>query len=312
VASLSYPRSDYQGGRVTELMYERLSAVNAPDGLLGSPADAPAVFSNATGARTVRLRANVRALLRGFAYDSGDTEIPLVLEENTSGASRVDLIVLRLTRATWTVQETVITGTPGQGPPAAVRNLGATGVYDLPLAEVAVANGAGELAGSTITPRAWYLGEDGQILCRNASRPPHAPGRRIRDIEDNATYESTGTSWLPLLSDTGHRIDQRAISGWSLTRRYLRMHNGVVMHQAGVRRTLHNLSAGSIAKIVQLPEGMRPEVEFQAPVFVTRGLSGDYTTAATYTPDGYVSVNLRDGIRTDSVVVVSPATFVPA
>jgi hypothetical protein len=195
VASISYPSPTYNGGSVTDLEFERLTGQQAPDGLIGTPTDLPLVYADGTGTRRVMVRANRRGLIRGFAFDSGATDIPLTLAANTSGSTRIDLIVLRLDRSTWKVTEAVVQGMPGAGAPSVTLNTGAVGVWEMPVASVTVVNGASTLAAGTVTPLAWYLGDDGQILCTPTTRPPHALGRAIYEPAGGARYTSNGSAW---------------------------------------------------------------------------------------------------------------------
>lgn len=194
MTSVSYPAPGYNGGAVTDLEFERLVSSQAADGVIGTPSAAPMVFADGSGTRVVRIRVNRRALVRGFMYDSGPNELTLTLAANTSGVTRVDLIVLRLDRATWTVFEGVVQGTPGAGAPAPSQNTGSIGVWDLPLAQVTVINGATSLSAGTVVPLAWYVGDDGQILCTPSTRPPGNAGRQIHEIDTDVTWESTGVN----------------------------------------------------------------------------------------------------------------------
>lgn len=188
MVSISYPSPAYNAGTVTDLEFERLSASQAPDGLIGYPTDPALVYANGSGTRVVRIRPNRRGLVRGFEYDSGPSELTLTLAANTSGVTRVDLIVLRLDRATWTVKEAVVQGTPGSGAPSPTQNTGSIGVWELPLAEVTVTNGATTLSAGTVVPVAWYLGDDGQILCTDETRPPTAEGRMFTEVDTDRTW----------------------------------------------------------------------------------------------------------------------------
>lgn len=257
MASVSYPSPAYNGGSVTDLEFERLSAPQAPDGLIGVPSDLPLAFADSTGTRVVKVRANRRGLVRGFAYDSGATDIPLTCAANTSGATRIDLIVLRLDRTTWTVKEAVVQGTPGSGAPAAVQNTGAIGVWDLPIASVSVVNGASTLAAGTVTPLAWYVGDDGQILCTPTTRPPHSNGRRIRETTTGRTYESNGTTWVTLYDNSG-TLSAQLFPGYTATQNSIRRLNGVVVFALTVRKNV-TIAAGTDSFIGTVPTGFTPD-----------------------------------------------------
>lgn len=213
MASTSYPSPAHNAGAVTELEYERLVQGQSADGVLGAPGDVAGAYADGAGIRVVKILNNIRALVHGFLWDSGPTVISMPsLAANTSGQTRIDLIVLRLDRSTWTVREAVVQGVPGQGAPAYTQSLAATGptsVWEIPLAEVTVANGASVLTSGTVTRRNWYLSEDGTILCTSDTRPPHFPGRRAREYNTDRTIESTGANWLSVF--TGYR-DKETVS----------------------------------------------------------------------------------------------------
>lgn len=202
MASISYPRLNET---VSELAYERLVAPQAPDGLLGSPSSEPLVYANGVGDRTVWLRANRRALVRGFIWDSGPSDIPIQLPANTSGMNRTDLIVLRLDRSTWQVKEQFIQGTPGSGAPQWSTNDGDIGFYDLPVASVTVPNNAAGLAADAVTPLGWYVNDDGLIVCTSSTRPPGAVGRIIHEINTDRWLMSPGVGerWVPVTFGIG-------------------------------------------------------------------------------------------------------------
>lgn len=289
MASKSYPRYAYNNGALTELEHERLVQAQAPDGLLGNPTGPALVYADGAGVLTVRVRANQFGLFRGSLYDSGDVDIPLELEPNTSGATRLDLVVLRLTRSDYRIVEDLRTGVPGAGVPAPVMDLGATGVWEFPAAEVTVINGAVNLAPATVKNRAWYVGEDGQLVCTSTSRPPHAVARRIREIDTNRTLESDGSKWTVLLEDTGWVTGSLA-SGWSGAGVVARRKNGWVSMSVSCQRTGSAIGASAYSTIATLPTSYRPNDQRYN------------ITAVVSSPD-----SVRDGyIDTNGAVVLRP------
>lgn len=253
MASDSYPRPGFNSGAVTELLYERLAAPQSPDGLIGHPADSPLVYADGLGTRLVRLRANRQALVRGFQYDSGPTDIDLQLPTNTSGTTRTDLIVLRLTRATWRVQETFIQGTPGQGAPAP---LATEAVFDLPVASVAVDHNAAGIAPNKVTNLAWYVGSDGQILCTSKTRPPHQGGRRIFETDVARALLSVGTSWLVTAGEATGSI--ATFGGFSHSGQVLRRRGGMVTFALTAWKPSAGLAANTVYRCANVPDGFQP------------------------------------------------------
>jgi hypothetical protein len=118
VAETSFPVAG--GAGVTDAAYERLMGPIMGAGRYGfSPSNAtltgPLIYADASG-RQVKAYANQSAIIRGFRWESGSTPPTIALDANTSGNPRQDLIVLRLTRSTYTVRLAKINGTPASSP----------------------------------------------------------------------------------------------------------------------------------------------------------------------------------------------------
>ncbi len=102
------------------------------------------------------------AIVRGF-YGRNDAAESLTLNPPDTTNPRIDLVVLRMSKADNGFSRTVITGTPAASPtaPAPVQD-GTT--WDLPLAEVHVAANATSLSAGDITDRrVWTSGLDEHI-----------------------------------------------------------------------------------------------------------------------------------------------------
>jgi hypothetical protein len=239
---------------LTEAQYESLAHVQAADGLIGHPNDAAPV--SVSGGQII-IRSGLRALLRGFPWASGTTRI--VYTPSLTGPARVDLVVLRLNRDDgYRVGSAVRTGTANTAPAPSV-GVGATDVYEIPLAEVRVSGGVLTL----LTTRAWYLGDDGQILCKSTSRPPHVPGRQIRETDTGRAYESTGSSWVVRLDDAGMTSLPLA-GGWATAINRLYRVNGIAFLHLTVRRTGGSISvAAAQATVGTLPAGFRPRADIE-------------------------------------------------
>jgi len=200
VASISFPRPGYNGGRLSNWEHELVAGQSSPYGLGGYPTDPPPVVADSTSVRGVRVRAGLWVQMRGSVWQSGPTDIPLTVEPNTSGFARIDLVVVRLDRSTYELREHVITGSPAPTPqaPQALRQWGPSGFYDFPLAEVRVPHNAGALPVNSVTIRGWYVGEDGNIRCTSDSRPPHLVGRIIWQHDTSSVWVSDGNVWRPV------------------------------------------------------------------------------------------------------------------
>ncbi len=302
MASKSYPRAAYNGGAITELEHERLVNALAPDGLLGDPAAPAMAYADGTGTRQVKIRAGRLAVVRGGQYDSGDVDINLPqLAANTSGLTRIDLAVLRLNRGDYSITETVITGQPGGAAPSPVQQTGPTGFWDLPLAEVTVVNGAGSLAAGAVIPRAWYVGDDGQIRCTQTTRPPVQAGRRFREIDTGRTLESNGTRWFVVLEDTG-ALFVGAAGGWSAQAgNTVRRKNGWVMLNLVAIRVGGAVNNATNSLVCTVPERFRPSQDL---TFTPVLSNPDHATNGLVLRDGrvFAQANFSEGINTSSFI----------
>ncbi|SBT63919.1 hypothetical protein GA0070622_0887 [Micromonospora sediminicola] len=259
--------SSYPNPGVTEAQHERLLGRALPSGLLGHPDDQPLVYADGTGTREIRIRASRQGAVEGYGWANDAAVITKTLAANTSGSTRVDLVVLRLNRSTWTVTVQIVQGTPGAGAPAATRTPATGGgtIYEIELATVTVANNATTLAGSTVTDKAWYLNEDGQILCESDRRPPHHPGRSAFETDTGRWILSDGTVWRNAVDDSG-LLAVSMLSGFGATENTLQRRGGVCVLNIKVQRTNAAFPAGSTTKVANLPAGCTPTFPVQSAV----------------------------------------------
>lgn len=188
MAQSSWP--DPANGRVvTERQYELLAARFSDNGLYWQPGDAAPIYADGTGGRVVKVRADIYGSVRGYGWQSGSTGDTLAVAANATGATRQDRVVLRLTRADWTVRMAVKTG--GTTLPPLTRDTGDSGVFEEHVAAVAVPNGATSLTAGTVTAR------------------PTAVGSRIRP------QYSTDRTPNPNLGDIAFDSDLGQWIGWS-------------------------------------------------------------------------------------------------
>lgn len=96
------------------------------------------------------------ALIDGRFYETTAT-VTLAIGSNSSGNARIDTVILRLDYAAQTVRLAVKQGTPAASParPSLQQD---TTFWEIPLADIAVANGFSTLAQSTISQRQRVLG----------------------------------------------------------------------------------------------------------------------------------------------------------
>lgn len=307
MASTSYPGPSHNAGAVTEAEYEQLVGRTAPEGVLGHPADDPVVYADGTGVRTVKVRAGRRALVRGFAYETGPVDLPIELPPNTSGQNRIDLVVFRLNRATWRVQESWTTGIPGQGAPPASQNDLPTGVWDIPIARVTVASGAGALAPTTVTPVNWYIGPDGNIRCTSTTRPPHAVSRRLWETDTERALISNGADWLVEYEDTDwDPLGIQSGSGWNAVDLRIRRRTGHATLQCDVIRAGTGLASNLTSILTTLPSGYRPSGS--SPLsFIGFPISGGGSACrVTVTPStGQVRIDSHSGFTSTGIMTLT-------
>lgn len=261
MAEFSLPRAGYNSGAVTDGEYELLTHPTGADGLVGTPADQPLVYGDSSGMQ-VKVRADRYALVRGRLWGSGGSEFAKTVGANSSGSTRIDLVILRLTRATPIVEIVVKAGTPGSGPPALTQDLGTTGVYEIPVAQVTVVDGASTIAAGNVSAVSYYLGEL-LVVCTSDTRPGHAPGRRIWETDTGREYLSTGTSWVrtyPVTADSPSTTNITPASGWSVAggqfARVVRL-SGIATLELVVSRTGAALGGNTESTILTIPSGYR-------------------------------------------------------
>lgn len=304
----SLPSPTHNSRAVDDIEVEQLVEHVQPDGLVGVPTDDPLIYADGVGTREVRVRASRLGMVRGRLWGNDASVVTKTLAANSSGSTRIDLIVLRLSRTTYAVTVEVVQGTPGAGAPAATRNTGTTGVWEMELAEVTVADGATTLAAGTVTSRAWYLGEDGQILCTSTTRPPHNAGRRI--LQSGVEYVSDGTNWVLTREDTGW-LSLSAASGWAANSsgmRYRRK-NGFVTVKIAVNRTGSSLPAGASndSTLTTIPSGSRPSEE----VPIAGYINGAYLAHGVINSNGTVVLTdyFQNGVGNGQTVRFAAVTY---
>lgn len=92
-----------------------------------------------------------QAMVGGWFYDN-DADLTIAVTGNGSGSARVDTLVLRRDLATNSVEAVIVEGTPGAGAPALETDpLG--DVFDVPLYDIAVANGVAQIFDADLTDR---------------------------------------------------------------------------------------------------------------------------------------------------------------
>lgn len=182
---------------VTDIQWEQMASGFAADGVVGSPTDSAVVYADSTGMQ-VKIRASKLALVRGHGWYSGASEFTKAIGSNSSGSTRVDRIVLRLTRSTWAVTSEVKAGTPGAGAPALTQDAtgSGSGVYEIGLATVTVTNGAATISAGNVAPEARYIG--GSAISARPKLYQHIPPTAL-----SASFTNTAGPTADLVNSTG-------------------------------------------------------------------------------------------------------------
>ncbi|MEV7268398.1 hypothetical protein AB0N38_33065 [Micromonospora aurantiaca] len=293
-------------GELDEYEYEWLSDP-LPDGILyNSTNNGANPFSKAGG--QVLVPAGTRANVRGFPWSAGDT--PAAVNPDLTGASRTDLLVLRLDRpAGHQVGLAIVKGVPGAGAPAVTTSYEPAGLLELPICEYDVANGAI----GAMRRRCWLINGDGVYLADSAlSEPGHGIGRRMYRTDLKRLYVSNGAKWQLIADDSG-QLPITLVNGWAFTSKYLRRVNGLVVAQLSLQRTGGALGSTRI-KVAELHSSCRPDVRFESGLYVTAASngSGRYPAFVEYRDNGDVFFDLNVGIAKSGYAVGSSVTFAPA
>lgn len=187
---------------VDDPSYEKLALSYGPcAGVVGGFTSPQLVYGDSTGMQ-IKVAADRYALVRGHEWYSGSSIFTKAIGANSSGSTRTDLVVLRLSRTTWDVTVVVIAGTPGAGAPSPTQNVGTTGSFDLPLATVTVVNGAATISAANVTYVGAHLrGDGGGYLAPSVAALAYVPVPIVGQeavLTGGASYYYTGSAWSTL------------------------------------------------------------------------------------------------------------------
>jgi len=110
----------------------------------------PPLFVNAAGSANLNVNVGA-ALVNGKIYET-DAAVGLVVGANASGNPRIDLAVLRIDYTAQTIRPVLKQGTPAASPTVPALTQSAS-IWEIPLAQIAVANGFSSIASTDITDR---------------------------------------------------------------------------------------------------------------------------------------------------------------
>ncbi|MFR0354176.1 hypothetical protein [Streptomyces sediminimaris] len=273
MAQQSWPYAAYNTGAVTDEEYEALAARFSDDGVYGIPSDTQVVAAG-TGL-SVDVRADVRASVRGHGWYSGTTTVNLPISANASGSTRVDWVVLRLDRSTWTVAATTREGTPGAGVPALVQDEDdySTGVYEIPLAQVTVLTGASAVS---VTRAELYVGTRLRPCTSSIRNPMPRTGEINYEVDTGRLILWNGSTWRTVADDSGGVVTVNSkLSAWDFTvDSVLEKRNGSVHLRLGsFQRKAGTLSGTAESRLpVLIPAAYRHASRDQYAICYTTGL----------------------------------------
>lgn len=169
MAESSWPSPSYNSGAVSSAEYEALNFY-VGGGLMGLYTETAPIFADSSG-RQFKIRALRYGNIHGFNWYSGTSDTTVAIAANASGSTRIDRVVLRLTRSTWQVRVAVIAGTPGAGAPAYTQTYSDSGVFEISLALITVANNASTLAAGDCVFHGSYFAPTPMIAPASTSTP---------------------------------------------------------------------------------------------------------------------------------------------
>lgn len=270
MAQDSWPSPAHNARAITDTEYEKIAARFSGDGVYGAPADT-AVVAAGVGL-SVDLRAGVYASVRGHAWTSGTAVVNLPVPANTSGSTRIDRVVLRLDRSTWTVRAVVKPGTPGSGAPTLTQDVGDTGVYEVPIGIVTTASGATSV---TVARSEQYVGVRIRPCTSTTRNPNPVPGEMCFETDTRRVRVWTGTSWIGVFDDSGQVTVNSTASGWrNSADNILQKHNGTVhLRMGGFQRTGGTIAASVESRLpVLIPDAYLHPNRDQQVIAYTTGL----------------------------------------
>jgi hypothetical protein len=273
VVQQSWPSPAHNGRAVTEAELEALHAWETLDGIAGDPTDDPVVSAGV--GLTALVRAEAYGHVRGQTWYSGTTPVSLDVAPNASGQTRVDRVVLRLDRATWTVRAVVKEGTPGSGAPALTRNGFGSGVYEVPLARITVTNGATAV---TVDREELYIGARTRP-CTSKTRPPApARGEQCFEVDTGDLRMWNGSRWVILYSRSGTVVCDAPNDAWEIaSQSVLQVWGAIACLRLGTfRRKAGTLDADTPSRLpVLIPEKYRyADRDLQIAVYVSGARTG--------------------------------------
>lgn len=149
--------------------------------------------------------ASGRAIIRGHYYNNTATEVVAI--DAASASARIDIVVLELDPSANTILLKVVKGTPAASPVAPTLTQTESGVYQFPLARVAVASSTTTITAGILTDvRQMHTGFEGSPI-----KEITATSYTITSADVHSTLyintSSATTISVPMVLMPGQRID---------------------------------------------------------------------------------------------------------
>lgn len=142
------------GRPVSDAQWEQIGHGFMGSGWVGRPGDAAPVFADSTGPQ-VKIRSGQIFYVQGHGYTTGSSDIIVgPFAANGAGSTRIDRVVLQLSRTTYGVTPVIIQGVAGSGSsPAYTQNsvFSGAGVWQIPLCSVSLAPGFTSVSSGNVT-----------------------------------------------------------------------------------------------------------------------------------------------------------------
>lgn len=218
MATESWPNVPHNSRAVSlpehEMLHAPVSLTGLTSAVVAKPADA-----DSTGLQ-LKIKAGTSGLIRHTAFNVTSEEVVDDIAANNSSLSRIDLLVMRLTRPGYTIEPHVIQGVPAVNPVApspVLQTTPGSGVYDLPLADFTVTPGAITITAAQVRNRAWWI-SGGGYLGVSTARPPLEPNVVFQETDTNRLMVGTvAGTWRRLWQNSGHVAATGVPAGWKVT-----------------------------------------------------------------------------------------------
>ena len=269
MAHESFPNDDHNNRVVTLAEHEQIAVgLGKLSGLL-SFSNSPALYADSTGLQ-IKIPPGISASIRGTRFNN-NTTTAVPIGSNTSGKTRVDLVVLRLRRQEtslgagnqYTVAPYVIQGASGDNPvaPSPVRDsTPGSGYWDVPLAEVTVVHNATTIGVAQLRHRGYWITGSGYTGRDEWGKPPAEPGVIFTAVDSGTTYIGTNSgTWQILYSDSGW-VDVPLEAGWARGEggsAKVRRVNRAIFVDFSIVRTGGSLTGASVL-VGKIPNGFQP------------------------------------------------------